>query len=238
MFMRICLLLLFLISNALAGNIDITYRVLNYGGILSRRADVVITCYNGTTNKSLRQNFVLKIKPQGNKIIVKVFFKGKSILLVQKIKENQILSKATLKEIDPLSGEEKVIKEIAFKNNRILINNLNADKPYYIEYSIFDDLKEKHIISPKVVLETEESKIQNTRTFQISIPIFFNTGSYNLDSKARFTLRKIKKLKGLCNVKVIGYADNTKITKSKVKSNEELANLRALSIKRFLEGEK
>jgi len=77
-------------------------------------------------------------------------------------------------------------------------------------------------------------KIDEKNTISFKIPIFFQKGSYQLDSKAKLILDEIKPLTKVCNLKVIGYADSTKIVKAKVKSNIILAKERALSVLKYL----
>jgi hypothetical protein len=234
--MIICLLLLFLKGefNAFGMDINYDYKVLNLKSALARRADIIFSCNLNSLSKKV-ENYTLMVKPRTKGILIVITFQGKGIKIIQKLKRNQKISMSKLSQIDPLSGE--VLNEIpvSFKKGYIELHDLK-DGIYRISYFISDASFRKSIISPYIrIFSNYSSNSSIKKKIIFTVPIFFPPGSFKLDNKAKLTLKYLKNLKDVCSIKVIGYSDRTKITKSKVKSNEELSRLRALSVKNYLE---
>ena len=235
MFMRICLLLLFLIGNAQSAQIETEYRVLSIKGALGRRADVEVQCDLSHGNSS--RNFVLTVKREGNSATLTVSFQGRGITVFQPLKEDQKLKNGRLEKVDPLSGDVLTFQRFSFKDGKINFQDLEPKYIYRLSYRIVASIQNNlRIISPQVSIKKgnlEENK-RNEQLLKFVVPVFFSPGSYQLDEKGKYILNGIKDLLKLCKIKVIGYADNSTIVKSKVASNRELAKLRALSVKNYL----
>ena len=229
MFTRICLLLFFLAVNGTihAQEISVDYRVLSQRGELSRRADITFYCPSENT-----RNYTLTVTGGKDSINVSIGFKGKKIKVLQKIEEGQRLTETFLLTIDPLSGEIQEKRKVSFSGNELSIKGLSPGNVYRLTYIIKDKRKKKILIPPRV--KVGDSPKSGRISF--TIPIFFNKGSYNISEKELFRLQKLRPLINTCRVKITGYSDSTKIVKANVKTNEELARLRAISVKRAVEG--
>ena len=236
MFMRICLLLLFLIGSAQAAQIETEYRVLPVKGSLGRRADVEFQC-NLSSNTPSR-DYVLTVKREGGGAVLTISFRGEGITVSQPLKKGQKLGNGKLEKIDPLSGDVLAAKEFAFKNGRVSFQNLSPKYIYRLSYTLIaNPQNDLRIVSPEVSVlkgDKKDKRQGNAQLLKFTVPVFFSPGSYYLDENARYTLDGVKSLLKVCDVKITGYADNSKIVKSKVPSNKELAKLRALSVKNYL----
>jgi len=230
LFTKICLLLFFLAVNGTiyAQEISVDYKVLSQRGELSRRADVTFYCPSGNT-----RDYTLTVSGKRDSINVTIGFKGRSIKVLQKVEEGQKITKALLLAVDPLSGEIQEKREVSFSRGKLSIKGLSSSNVYRLTY-IVEDNRKKKILIPPVVKIGDSSK---SGRISFTVPIFFKKGSYNLSEKEFFRLQKLRPLINTCRVKITGYSDSTKIVKTNVKTNEELARLRAISVKRVLEGE-
>ena len=234
MFMRICLLLLFLIGSAYSSEIEIDYKVLPVKGVFARRADVKVSCSLYCKNKP--EDFVLTAKRCNDGVNLVISFRGKGISVYQSTKNGQRIGDGKLEKVDPLSGDIISSESASFKDGKLEIRNLSPDYIYRLSYKIIDKSDNVRVTSPKVFIIRDEKKSENSNkeSLDFTIPIFFQPGSFSLDAKAKYTLDGIKNLVNFCKVTVIGYADNSKIVRSKVPSNKELAKLRAISVKNYL----
>ncbi|WP_170137337.1 OmpA family protein [Thermovibrio guaymasensis] len=214
------LLFIFLSLNSSSLGAQVEYKVLKVKGDLGRRAEVIFKCSFKDSGK-----YSLTVERLGLKINVEITFPGKEFVLKQPTRKGEELSStAELFEIK----ENNTIKQIAqlpFRNGELQIKNLNPQKEYLLKYSVKLKENKDSLLAPK---------IDEKNTISFKIPIFFQKGSYQLDSKAKLILDEIKPLIKVCNLKVIGYADSTKIVKAKVKSNIILAKERALSVLNYL----
>ena len=239
MFMRICLLLLFLIGNAFSSEIETTYRVLPTKGALSRRADVEFICDLSYEKENSSRNFVLTVEREEKGAVLTLSFRGKGIKIFQQLRNGQKVQSASLEQIDPLSGDVVDSKKIKFSSNRLEIQGLKPGYIYRLKYKIIDKSPDLRILTPKVSIldnikkEIRENGVENY-SLKFTIPVFFSAGSYSLDKKAKYLLEGLRSLKEICKVKIIGYADSSQIVKAKVPSNKELAKLRAESVKNYL----
>jgi len=88
-----------------------------------------------------------------------------------------------------------------------------------------------------VLGSSEVKEEKRDRILTVKVPVFFSPGSYSLSEEAKQVLNGLKDLlkSGYCSVTVVGYADGSVIVKSKVSSNEVLAKLRAMAVKKYLE---
>ena len=234
MFMRICLLLLFLIGNAYSSEIEIEYKVLPVKSVFARRADVKVSCNLPCKNSS--GDFVLTAKRCNHGVNLIVSFRGRGISIYQPIRKGQRIEDGKLEKVDPLSGDIISSKNALFKNGKVKFQNLSPDYIYRLSYKIVDNSDNVRITSPKVYIIKDDKKAESPikESLDFTIPVFFQPGSFSLDSKAKYTLDRIKKLAKFCRITVIGYADNSKIVRSNVPSNKELAKLRAISVKNYL----
>lgn len=235
--MRICLLLLCLINSSVAADIKVYSVVLPYTGDIYRRADVEFNCGTGGSSNSFSRNFVLSVKRVNNGAVLTISFHGTGVRIVQPLKSNQSLQGGKLLKIDPLSGEIVDVLDVSFKGKVLQVSDLEPKYIYRLSYTIFDKSENLKIVPPSVQVQGRTVKVQKMERgdLKFTVPIFFSPGSHSLDKKARFTLDKLKNLVGLCEVKIIGYADSTKIVRSNVSSNQKLANLRAMAVKNYLE---
>ena len=229
MYTRICLLWLFLASSAVGGEISVSYQVLKERGALSRRADLLFNC--SSSNRA--GNYSLTVKPFSSGIEVKLSFRGKGLEVVQTLREGQSILGGTLEVVDPLTGDVVGSSSVSFNRGKVRLKGLREGFIYRLTYRLSDSSKEKHLVPPLVRLDGGSGE----RVLKFKVPIFFAPGSFSLDSKAKFTLDALKGLKEVCDISVVGYSDSTKIVRAKVPSNEELARLRALSVRNYLEKE-
>lgn len=237
--MRICLLLLFLVSSSFAQEVEVSYKLIPNKGAIYRRADVVVSCNFPVEGSRKINNYTLEVSRSGQGVNVTVSFRGKGIHLYQPLKKGQSLDSAMLSKVNILTGETVENQPIKFRNGKIYVNSLDDRFVYRLSYTVLDGSAVKRLIPPQVELigssEAEEKK--EHKVLKIKIPVFFSSGSYSLSEKEKLVLNELKNFlkSGYCSVKVIGYADGTAIVKSKVSSNEILAKLRAMAVKNYLE---
>jgi len=228
--MRICLLLLFLItSNSLGAEIETEFKVVNSPSSLYRRADVIVECPLGEGGR----NFILDVKRESSGLKVSVRFRGKEIEVRQKLLNNQEVTGANLYRIEPLIGTLDRVKEIPVKvENGTAVMKVSGlqEGDYQLTYTVKGNVKT--LLSPQVRLSSAQ---RDARSITFKIPVFFRPGEYTLNQKNRMLLEGIKSLVDTCRIRVVGYANGTPITKTPVDSNRELARKRALSVKNFLE---
>jgi outer membrane protein OmpA-like peptidoglycan-associated protein len=169
-------------------------------------------------------DFKLTVEREGKKFKVEITLSGISELeLRQPLREGERASSTLL--LTTVNGEKRKVKELPFDNGTVKVTGLNPEQTYSVSYWV--ESPKDSLLAPN--LKTGKQKLI------FKVPVFFKKGSYRLTREALITLREIKPVTKVCKVKVVGYADKTKIVRAKVSSNKELAKRRALSVKNYLE---
>lgn len=212
--------MLFLSFSLNSSGAEVEYKVLSKRGALARRADVFFNC----PVKSA-PDYTLSVERVDGGVLIELSFSSSELHLKQPLKEGEKLSKsARLFEVER-GGEVKELAQVPFKGRELKVENLNPQKRYLLRYLVELPPGDDSVPAPEI---EEEKGVE----FRVSV--FFPKGSYRLNKEAKFLLDGVKPLTKSCKVKIVGYADSTKIVRAKVESNEALAKKRALSVLNYL----